>query len=129
MRGEKRKGKEEMKRSVAVLLAVMLLCSAFLFSCSSPADRIVGRWETEISDEKLGNARMVYHFTEKGEIYLEQREGDTVPFSIPFGTWEWEDGKIRIVSNGEENRFAFSLTENCLTLTPEDGPELVFQKV
>ncbi len=126
---EKRKGNEEMKRSLVGFFAVVLLCSLSLFACSSPADGIVGRWETEISDEELGNAMMVYHFTEKGEIYLEQREGDTVPFSIPFGTWELQEGTIRIVSNGEENRFAFSLTENSLTLTPEDGSELVFRRV
>jgi hypothetical protein len=129
MRGEKRKGKEEMKRSVAVLLAVMLLCSAFLFSCSSPADRIVGRWETEISDEKLGNARMVYHFTEKGEIYLEQREGDTVPFSIPFGTWSVKGDRVTIESEGSSKTFTFSLHGSELTLLGEGEERTVFHRI
>ena len=118
-----------MKRSFAVLMAVLFLSSFSLIACSVKEDRIVGRWETRIEDEDLGKVDMVYHFTEDGKIYLEQREGDTIPFSIPFGTWVLEGQHMTIVSNGEENRFTFSIVGDTLLLKQKGEEDLVFHKV
>ncbi len=118
-----------MKKTFAVLLAILFLCSFSLTSCADEADRIVGRWETRIEDESLGSVDMVYHFTENGNIFLEQKEGDTTPFSIPFGTWSLKGEYMTIVSNGEENRFTFSVSEDALILKQEGEEDLVFYKV
>ena len=118
-----------MKKTLAISLAFLVFVSFSFTACSSQKDQIVGRWETEIEDEALGNVDMVYHFTEEGSIYLEQREGDTIPFSIPFGTWVLEGEEITISSNGEENRFTFSVSRDTLILKQEGQEDLIFQKV
>ena len=118
-----------MKKAFVISLAFLLLFSFAFTSCSDPKDQIVGRWETEIEDEALGNVDMVYHFTKEGSIYLEQREGDTIPFSIPFGTWVLEGDQITISSNGEENRFTFSVSRDTLILKQSGQEDLIFKKV
>ena len=69
----------------AVLCLCLVLILPFLFSCTRADSDLIGRWETEIVDEELGKFSMVYHFTEEGEIFLEQKKGAEIPFSIPFG--------------------------------------------
>jgi hypothetical protein len=90
---------------------------------------LVGRWETKIQDEKLGSVPLVYHFTENGEIKLEQKKGDTVPFSIPFGTYSVEGGTLTVSSDGESSVFTFSVSEEKLTLYREGQEPLEFSRV
>lgn len=120
-----------MKRvSVSVLILVFLLTVPFmLFSCSEDGDDLIGRWETEMADEELGSFAMVYHFTEEGEIFIEQKQGDTIPFSIPFGTWKAKGDRLTIKSDGEEQTFTFSVSETELTLSQKGEETLVFHRI
>ena len=126
---EKIREEKRLKKAFVISLAFLLLFSFAFTSCSDPKDQIGGRWETEIEDETLGNVYMVYHFTGEGSIYLEQREGDTIPFSIPFGTWVLKGDQITISSNGEENRFTFSVSRDTLVLKQSGQEDLIFKKV
>ena len=119
-------------KKYAVVLAVFLclaLSFAFFCGCSDPEADLYGRWETEIEDEQLGKVHMVYHFTREGQIFLEQKNGDTIPFSIPFGTFTADKGSIKIVSEGSEKTFSYQISEEILTLSCPNEPDLVFQKI
>ena len=118
----------------SVRLAALILLVSFLFlsllSCSTRGSKaLCARWETEISDPDLGKFSMVYHFTEEGEIYLEQKKGDVIPFSIPFGTFRVEGEKLVMESDGAENVYTFSVSDTTLTLSQEGKEDLVFRKV
>lgn len=116
------------KGFVSFFLVFAVLLS--LTSCTSAAQKaLIGRWEIQIEDEELGTVAMVYHFTESGQIFLEQREGDKIPFSIPFGTWKIKRKQMTIISDGEENVFSFSISDETLRLSQANGEELVFQRV
>ena len=116
------------KRRAAGLIAALFLLFA-LVSCAGETQEIVGRWETAIEDEDLGTVEMVYHFTEEGEIFLEQKAGDEIPFSIPFGSYEIRDGKLTVSSDGSASVYTFSVTENTLTLSAEGAEDVVFRRV
>lgn len=111
--------------------SVILLCFVMLFSfasCASEPD-VVGRWEITIEDEELGSVLMVYHFTEEGKINLEQKDGDQIPFSIPFGTYVTDGAALTIFSDGESSVYTFSVTEETLILSCEGEEDLVFRRV
>ena len=72
---------------------------------------------------------MVYHFTEEGEIYLEQKKGDVIPFSIPFGTFRVKGEKLLMESDGVESEYTFSVSDATLTLSQEGEEDVVFRKV
>ncbi len=114
---------------VFALLSLLALLFPFLFSCTSSGAPLVGRWEIEIRDEELGNFSMVYHFSEDGEIYLEQKTGDAVPFSIFFGTWSVKKDQVTIQGDGKKDVFYFSVSENTLTLSRKGEEDLIFRKV
>lgn len=119
-----------MKRTTCLLLALICLLPAVFLSCSAEdGEVLVGRWETETTDEELGTFSIVYNFTDDGKIYVEQEQGDTIPFSIPFGNWWVENDKLTIKSGKEENTFTFSVKGSALTLVPEEGETLVFQRL
>ena len=115
-------------RRIALAL-FLLLVSVFVFSCGVTAEKPVGRWQTEISDEDLGTVLLVYRFTEEGEIFLEQGDADEVPFSIPFGSYSVSGEKMTIVSDGAAKEFTFSVTEKILTLSAEGEEDMVFEKI
>ncbi|MBR5295356.1 MAG: hypothetical protein IKU24_02060 [Clostridia bacterium] len=108
---------------------VFILLAFLLSACSSVEKDLVGRWEIQIQDEELGEFSMVYHFSENGEIYLEQKNGDVVPFSIFFGTWSLEKDRLILQGDGKKDVFSFSCTEEELTLSREGEEDLVFHKV
>ncbi|MBR3837051.1 MAG: hypothetical protein IKJ74_02805 [Clostridia bacterium] len=117
-----------MKRRFLTAL-LLLFCVGFsLVSCSAAPDP-VGRWEIVIEDEELGEVRMVYHFTSEGEINLEQKKGDEIPFSIPFGTYVTDGEHLTIFSDGKESGYTFSVTDSNLTLLQEGQEALVFNRV
>lgn len=120
-----------MKKSIAIsVLFVLTLCSFIvLSSCAVPENQLLGRWETTIESKDLGNIKMVYHFTEEGEIFLEQKNSDAIPFSIPFGTYRVEKEKLIIISDGVEKPFTYSVKEGKLTLSYPDEADLVFMKI
>ncbi len=120
-----------MKRThwYAFALICLLLLPLVFLSCATPATELFGRWETEVVDEELGSLSMVYHFTEEGEIFIEQKQGDTIPFSIPFGTWVVRGNRVTICSDGEEKTFTFSVNGQQMILTGEDEKELVFHRI
>ncbi len=112
----------------AVLCLCLVLILPFLFSCTRADSDLIGRWETEIVDEELGKFSMVYHFTEEGEIFLEQKKGAEIPFSIPFGTFSVNQNKLVVQSDGKETSFTFSVSENELILSDEKKNEIVFHR-
>lgn len=114
------------KRFAAILLCFLLLVS--FASCASVPE-VVGRWEITIEDEELGSVLMVYHFTEEGEINLEQRDGDQIPFSIPFGTFVVDGDEITVFSDGKSSVYTFSVTNDTLIFSSEGEEDLVFHRV
>lgn len=120
-----------MKKSVIVLALFLLFAFLFVFlsSCSGPEAELLGRWETSIDSRDLGKVKMVYHFTREGEIFLEQKQSDEIPFSIPFGTFSVEKEKLVIVSDGVEKEFSYEIKGEKLTLSYPDEPDLVFEKI
>lgn len=107
----------------------MLFCIGIsLVSCAAGASP-EGRWEITIEDEELGEVRMVYHFTDDGKINLEQKKGDEIPFSIPFGTYVTDGDCLTIFSDGKESGYTFSVTDSTLTLLQEGEEALVFNRV
>ena len=119
-----------MKRSACLVLALLCLLPLCLLSCDQTDGKaLVGRWETETTDETLGTLSIVYNFTEDGKIYVEQDQGDTIPFSIPFGDWWVEGEKLTIKSGKEENTFTFTVKKEELKLVPEEGESLVFHRI
>ena len=118
------------KRNAVVLVWLLLtLLIVSLVSCSSAEKDLVGRWEIQIQDKELGEFSMVYHFSENGEVYLEQKNGDVVPFSIFFGTWSVEKEGLILQGDGKKDTFSFSLKEDTLTLSREGEEDLVFHRV
>ena len=116
-------------RSYAFVLICLLILPLALSSCAGNGERLYGRWETRAVDEELGTFSMVYHFTEDGEIFIEQKQGDTIPFSIPFGTWSARGDRVTIRSDGEEKTFTFSVDKDELTLSGEGEDSLVFHRI
>ena len=126
------KGDEIMKRIVLrmLLLCILLSLPFVLLSCAqTEGEALLGRWETEMEDEELGKFTIVYHFTEDGEIFVEQKQGDAIPFSIPFGTWSVKGSEVTIKSDGTEKTFSFSIQGSELTLSGEGEETLVFQRI
>ena len=115
------------KRVCSLCLCIVLL--ALFVSCASHRSAVAGRWETRIEDEELGTISMVYHFTEDGEIFLEQKKDDTIPFSIPFGTFFVKGEQLTIESDGVQKVYTFSVKEGTLTLSEEGQPDLVFTQI
>lgn len=121
-----------MKKSVKLSAFLLLFALLFVFfaSCSTPGEEILGRWETTIESQEYGKVKMVFHFTEEGEIFLEQKQSDEIPFSIPFGTFcVAEKGKVLIVSDEVEKEFSYKIEGEKLTLSYPDEPDLVFEKI
>lgn len=120
--------KHSLHRAVALFFCALSF-SLLLLSCSGKQPALVGRWETQIEDEEIGKLSMVYHFTEEGEIFLEQKKGAEIPFSIPFGTYQIDGKRVTVQSDGKEISFTFSVSENRLTLSDEDQNKVVFQRI
>ena len=121
-----------MKYAFRALLCLLLALTMILPLASCGRDEgkaLLGRWETELSDEELGTFSMVYRFTEKGEIFVEQKQGDTIPFSIPFGTWSVKGDRVTIESEGSSKTFSFSLHGSELTLLGEGEERTVFHRI
>lgn len=121
-----------MKRIVLRLLLLSLLFSLpfALLSCGqTEGEELIGRWETEMEDEELGTFSIVYHFTEEGEIFVEQKQGDAIPFSIPFGTWSATGNELTIESDGTEKTFSYSVQGSELTLSEEGEESTVFHRI
>ena len=121
-----------MKQSTvrSLVLCLLLLLPFAFFSCeNSEEKKLLGRWETQGKDEELGTFSMVYHFAEDGEIFIEQKQGDAIPFSIPFGTWTATKNRVTIESDGEKNDFTFSVKENELILSREGEENLIFHRI
>ena len=121
-----------MKRIVLrILLLCLLLSFPFvLLACGQTEETaLLGRWETEMEDEELGRFSIVYNFTEDGEIFVEQKQGDAIPFSIPFGTWSVKGNKVTIESDGTKKTFSFSVRGSELTLLGEGDETAVFQRI
>ncbi len=119
----------KIKPRIFLFLLIFALLCGVLISCSTPGKELVGRWEIDIQDEELGNFSMVYHFKEDGEIYLEQKTEDVVPFSIFFGIWSVEGEKLVIQGDGKKDTFSYSVTDTELTLSREGEETLNFRKV
>ena len=115
-------------RCVTLFCLALLLILPVITSCTS-SHELLGRWETVIEDEELGKVVMVYHFTEKGEIFLEQKKGDTIPFSIPFGCYSVKGSELVIESDGAKDTFTFSVSSGVLTLSRQGQKDLVFTRV
>ena len=121
-----------MKRGAVrgVLLCLFVLLALILLACqSASAASLCGRWETELNDRELGTLSMVYHFTEDGEIFIEQKQGDTIPFSIPFGSYSVDGNRVTIESDGTEETFTFSVQGSELTLSREGEESLIFHRI
>lgn len=116
-----------MKRLFLCVLCFLVLCS--VLSCTKANDPLFGRWEITVEDEELGNFDLVYHFTEEGEVFLEQKDGDAIPFSIPFGTFEQKDDLLTITSDGKVSVYHFLLEEDRLILSAEGEEDLKFHRV
>jgi len=114
-------------RFFAILLALLSLLA--FSSCSSLDQKLIGRWETRLVDEDLGEMTIVYRFTEEGEIYLEQRQGDEIPFSILFGTYLTEKEKLIIESDGSESVYRYSVSDGELVLLQEGEDAIRFHRV
>ena len=112
-------------RFLALLFALLFLFS----SCASLDEKLIGRWETSVIDEDLGEMTIVYRFTQEGEIYLEQRQGDEIPFSILFGTFRTEKDSLTIESDGSESVYRYSVDEGELVLMQEGADSLRFHRV
>jgi uncharacterized protein (TIGR03066 family) len=117
-----------MLRCIALLLCAVCALP-FFFSCSDEKAVLVGRWETQIEDEEIGKFSMVYHFTEEGKIFLEQKKGAEIPFSIPFGTYQVEGDRVVVQSDGKEISFTFSVSENQMTFLDSSKNEVVFKRI
>ena len=114
----------------AMVLCLLLFTCFSLLSCvKNEGEELFGRWETEMVDDELGKFSIVYHFTEEGEIFVEQKQGDAIPFSIPFGTWLVKGDKLTIESDGTEKTFSFSVQGSELTLSGEGEENAVFRRV
>ena len=112
-------------RQMVLLLVLCLFC---LFSCASSLT-VVGRWQTEVEDEELGKTLLVYHFTEDGEIFLEQKQGDQIPFSIYFGTYRTDGDTILIDDGTSTVQYDFSLEENDLSFFLDGKRQMTFDRV
>lgn len=114
----------------ATVICLLLSLPLVLLSCNQTEGKeLLGRWETEMEDEELGKFSIVYHFTEDGEIFVEQKQGDAIPFSIPFGTWFVKGNEVTIESDGTEKTFTFSVQGSELVLNGEDEESTVFQRI
>ncbi|MBQ3074489.1 MAG: hypothetical protein IJC26_00340 [Clostridia bacterium] len=120
---------KQVKLRVFAFCCLLLLPLVFLSCEKGDASALLGRWETTGTDEELGNYSMVYHFTEDGEIFIEQKQGDTIPFSIPFGTWEVQGKEVTIISDGTQRTFTFSVQGSELTLSGEGEESLIFHRI
>ncbi len=121
-----------MKRILLCVITLCILLSLpFVFLACGKADgtELFGRWETEMVDEELGRFSIVYHFTEQGEIFIEQKQGDAIPFSIPFGTWTAKGNTVTIESDGTEETFTFSVQGTELLLSQGEKANLVFRRI
>lgn len=125
------RGRKNMKKRVVIsaLLVVLSLSFVFLSACSSTEEALLGRWETSVEAKDLGTVKMVYHFSEDGQIFLEQKNSDAIPFSIPFGTYSVKKDQLTIVSDGVEKVFQYTVKGKKLTLSYPDEPDLVFTKI
>ena len=120
--------KKILLRTIALCL-LLPLSFAFLSCNQKEGTELFGRWETKMSDEELGTFSMVYHFTEEGEIFVEQKQGDAIPFSIPFGTWSVKGEQVTIESDGTTRTFTFSVRGPELTLSGEGMEDTVFHRI
>lgn len=117
-----------MKIKRTALLLTLLLLALFCLSCTaSPA--LVGRWQTEVEDEELGKILLVYHFTEENEIFLEQKNGDEIPFSIFFGTYHVQGDTIVIDDKNSTTQFTFSVDQNHLSFFLDGKRQMIFERV
>lgn len=110
------------------LFLVFLLLAVSLASCSR-MDEVLGRWEIRIDDEDLGSVMIIYRFTEEGEIYLEQQQGDEIPFSLYFGSFSVDGDYLTIQAEGERQQYLFTVTDTTLILAAEGEEDLVFWRV
>ena len=120
-----------MKRTSVLVLCALMLLGLCLSSCSElDAHPILGRWEILVENEAVGGTvPLVYHFKEDGGLYLEQREGDEITFSLAAGTFEIEGDRITLSMDGSYDTFAFSVTESRLILSREGEEDLIFSRV
>ncbi len=120
-----------MRSTVRACALVLSLVTCLFVFCSCTVGRFpTGRWQTQISDPSLGEIDIIYRFAEDGKIYLEQKQGDEIPFSILFGSYETSGDEIRIESEGARSVYTFSVEKDILTLTPlGTGEALSFLRV
>ncbi|MBR2635300.1 MAG: hypothetical protein IKD31_06945 [Clostridia bacterium] len=118
-------------KRIAAVIGLMAALLLVLSSCGNSASQkaLIGRWETEISDPTLGKILMVYRFSEEGEIFLEQTEGDVISFSIPFGEYEVKKNQITITSDGASSFYTFSVSETELIFRQEGEEALRFRRI
>ena len=117
-----------MKKRLWIARLLLFCIGISLVSCAAGASP-EGRWEITIEDEELGEVRMVYHFTDDGKINLEQKKGDEIPFSIPFGTYFVKGEQLTIESDGVRKVYTFSVEGGELTLSEEGQKDLVFTRI
>ncbi len=112
------------------MLCFLLILPLMLLSCGqNEGKELLGRWETRIEDQELGTLSMVYHFTEDGEIFIEQKQGDAIPFSIPFGSFQVSGDTVTIESDGKAETYTFSVEGSELTLSAKGQEGMVFHRI
>lgn len=118
-----------MKRKLALLLALVMLCATMLTACGSSGSKVVGTWEMTsamaagietIDTMKESGYDMSFVFDKNGKVKVisggeEQGEAD----------WKEDGDKVTISESGSE--MEFTLADGKLT-TEQSGATLVFEK-
>lgn len=119
-----------MKRALLLILCLLTVISLIACSSGGQTAKLIGRWESRVEDSELGDFVLIYHFTEEGEICLEQKQEDKIAFSIPSGTWKVEkDDTVVLEMDGKRDTFTFSVSETQLVLSREGMQDLIFDRV
>ncbi|MBQ4037872.1 MAG: hypothetical protein IJC84_07100 [Clostridia bacterium] len=120
-----------MKRTSVLVLCALMLLSLVLSSCNGlEGHPILGRWEILVENEAVGGSvPLVYHFKEDGGLYLEQREGDEITFSLHAGSFEVKGDSITLSMEDSYDTFTFSVTESRLILSRDGQEDLIFSRV
>lgn len=117
-----------MKKITTLLLVFIVLISSMMIlsSCSSAEDKILGRWEYEISSGNELYASSSYTFRKSGDTYT-----GTVYMGSSYNTGSYDftytvEGNtiVCILDNGNEMKLNYSLSGNTLTI---DGTEYTKQ--
>lgn len=97
-------------RGTTPIIALALLASLSIFTgCDNrpPSERIVGKWQTNVTETTDGETQLFYHFSTEGTLTLTGTiAGETISSSCQFKV---ADDKLELIGAGLTSRTAEGL--------------------